>query len=83
MTGKAKSQRGDYQASEDDNVLVQFVSRDKGALGYFGMAYYEENKDKLKAVPIKATDAAPAVRRHARPSTTALTRRCRGRSSST
>jgi phosphate transport system substrate-binding protein len=49
---RAKASRGDYQASEDDNVTVQFVSRDKGALGYFGMAYYEENKDKLRAVPI-------------------------------
>ena len=61
VVGKAKSSRGDYQASEDDNVIVQFVSRNKGALGYFGLAYYEENKDKLKAVPIKATDASPAV----------------------
>ena len=48
--GKAKSSRGDYQASEDDNVIVQFVSRNKGALGYFGLAYFEENQDKLKAV---------------------------------
>jgi phosphate transport system substrate-binding protein len=61
VVGKAKSSRGDYQASEDDNVIVQFVSRDKGALGYFGLAYYEENKDKLKAVPIKANASAPAV----------------------
>jgi phosphate transport system substrate-binding protein len=61
VVGKAKSSRGDYQASEDDNVIVQFVSRNKGALGYFGLAYYEENMDKLKAVPIKATDSAPAV----------------------
>jgi phosphate transport system substrate-binding protein len=61
VVGKAKSSRGDYQASEDDNVIVQFVSRNKGALGYFGLAYYEENKDKLKAVPIKATDASPAI----------------------
>jgi phosphate transport system substrate-binding protein len=61
VVGKAKSSRGDYQASEDDNVIVQFVSRNKGALGYFGLAYYEENQDKLKAVPIKATDASPAV----------------------
>ena len=50
--GKAKSSRGDYTASEDDNVLVQGVSRDVNALGYFGFAYYTENKDKLKAVPI-------------------------------
>lgn len=61
VVGKAKSSRGDYQASEDDNVTVQFVSRDKGALGYFGLAYYEENKDKLKAVPIKATASSKAV----------------------
>ena len=66
VVGKAKSSRGDYQASEDDNVIVQFVSRNKGALGYFGLAYYEENKDKLKAVPIKADRCVPrgaAVRR--------------------
>ena len=61
VVGKAKSSRGDYQASEDDNVIVQFVSRNKGALGYFGLAYYEENKDKLRAVPIKVTDASAGV----------------------
>lgn len=61
VTGKAKSSRGDYQASEDDNVIVQFVSRDKGALGYFGLAYYEENQDKLKAVPIKPAEGGEAV----------------------
>jgi phosphate transport system substrate-binding protein len=53
VVGKAKSSRGDYTASEDDNVLVQGVSNDKNALGYFGYAYYAENKDKLKAVPIE------------------------------
>jgi phosphate transport system substrate-binding protein len=52
VVGKAKSSRGDYTASEDDNVLVQGVSSDKGALGYFGLAYYTENKNKLKLVPI-------------------------------
>ncbi len=51
-TGKAKSSRGDYTASEDDNVLVQGVQRDVNAIGYFGYAYYAENKDKLKAVAI-------------------------------
>jgi phosphate transport system substrate-binding protein len=51
-TGKAKSSRGDYTASEDDNVLVQGVARDVNAIGYFGYAYYAENKDKLKAMPI-------------------------------
>ena len=52
VVGKAKSSRGDFTASEDDNVLVQGVSRDVNGLGYFGFAYYIENKDKLKAVPI-------------------------------
>ena len=52
VVGKAKSSRGDYTASEDDNVLVQGVSRDKGGLGYFGFAYYIENQKKLKAVAI-------------------------------
>jgi phosphate transport system substrate-binding protein len=49
---KAKSSRGDYTASEDDNVLVQGVSRDRGGLGYFGFAYYLENQKKLHAVAI-------------------------------
>ena len=52
VVGKSKSSRGDFTASEDDNVLVQGVSRDINGLGYFGYAYYVENKDKLKAVPI-------------------------------
>jgi len=52
IVGKAKSSRGDYTASEDDNVLVQGVSSDKGALGYFGLAYYLENKNKLKLVGV-------------------------------
>ncbi len=52
INGKEKASRGDFTASEDDNVLVQGVSRDVNAIGYFGMAYYVENKDKLKAVPI-------------------------------
>lgn len=52
VTGKSKSSRGDFTASEDDNVLVQGVSRDINALGFFGFAYYEENHGKLKAVPI-------------------------------
>jgi phosphate transport system substrate-binding protein len=52
VVGKSKSSRGDFTASEDDNVLVQGVARDVNGLGYFGYAYYVENKDKLKAVPI-------------------------------
>ena len=50
--GKSKSSRGDFTASEDDNVLVQGVTQDVNALGYFGYAYYAENTAKLKAVPI-------------------------------
>ena len=61
IVGKAKSSRGDYTASEDDNVVVQGVASDKGSLGYFGFAYFDENKDKLRAVPIVAKKGAPAV----------------------
>jgi phosphate transport system substrate-binding protein len=52
VVGKSKSSRGDYTASEDDNVLVQGISTDPNALGYFGFAYYTENKGKLKAVKV-------------------------------
>lgn len=52
IVGKAKSSRGDFTASEDDNVLVQGIAGDKNALGFFGLAYYEENRDKLKLVPV-------------------------------
>ncbi|MFN6519368.1 MAG: PstS family phosphate ABC transporter substrate-binding protein [Nostoc sp. CreGUA01] len=52
IVGKSKSSRGDFTASEDDNVLVQGVARDKNALGFFGYAYYAENTNKLKAVAV-------------------------------
>ena len=52
IVGESHASRGDYTASEDDNVLVQGVSTDPYALGFFGYAYYDENKDKLKAVPV-------------------------------
>jgi phosphate transport system substrate-binding protein len=61
IVGKAKASRGDYTASEDDNVLVQGVQRDVNALGYFGYAYYAENQAKLKAVPIIEKPGKPAV----------------------
>ena len=61
IVGKAKSSRGDYTASEDDNVLVQGVSRDVNAIGYFGYAYYAENQGKLKAVPIIEKAGKPGV----------------------
>lgn len=54
IVGKSKSSRGDFTASEDDNVLVQGIAGDKGALGYFGYAYYAENQNKLKLVAVNA-----------------------------
>ncbi|MDR5708670.1 MAG: PstS family phosphate ABC transporter substrate-binding protein [Armatimonadota bacterium] len=56
VVGRAKASRGDYQATEDDNVTVQFVSRDEGALGYFGLAYLEENLGRVKGVAIDPSD---------------------------
>jgi phosphate transport system substrate-binding protein len=52
IVGEEHKSRGDYTSSEDDNVLVKGISTDKLALGFFGFAYYSENKDKLKIVPI-------------------------------
>ena len=52
INGEAQASRSDYTASADDNVLVRGISGDKGALGYFGYAYYEENKDKLKVIAV-------------------------------
>ncbi len=61
INGKSKASRTDYTPSEDDNVLVQGVSGNVGGLAYFGMAYYEENKDKLRAVPVSAKAGGPGV----------------------
>jgi len=52
VVGKAKSSRGDYTASEDDNVLVQGIENNKNALGYIPFAYYAAQMKKLKAVAI-------------------------------
>lgn len=54
INGKAQASRNDKQItfSEDDNTLVSGIAGDKNAIGYFGFSYYEENKDKLKLVPI-------------------------------
>jgi phosphate transport system substrate-binding protein len=52
INGKAKVSRGDYTSSEDDNILVQGVAGDQYALGFMGLAYYEENKDKLKLLSV-------------------------------
>jgi phosphate transport system substrate-binding protein len=64
VNGKAKASRGDYTASEDDNVLVQGVEDNKNALGYFGYAYYIAHKDKMRAVEIdngKGKTVGPSV----------------------
>lgn len=53
IVGESGSSRGDYTASEDDNVLVQGIAGDKNAIGFFGYAYYAENQDKLKVVGVK------------------------------
>jgi phosphate transport system substrate-binding protein len=61
INGKERASRGDFTASEDDNVLVQGIAGDVNAIGYFGLAYYLHNKDKLKAIGIKPTPDAKAV----------------------
>jgi phosphate transport system substrate-binding protein len=53
VVGESGASRGDFTASEDDNVLVQGVSTDQNALGFFGLAYYKENKDKLKLAGVE------------------------------
>ena len=52
ICGKKVGTRGDYTASEDDHILVQGIATDKNGLGFFGLAYYEENKEKLKLVGV-------------------------------
>ncbi len=61
INGKAKAHRTDYTPSEDDNVIVQGVSSNVGGMGYFGLAYYEENKDKLNAVAVATKAGAAGV----------------------
>ena len=58
IVGKSGESRGDFTASEDDNVLVQGIEGDKNSLGFFGLAYYEENKDQLKLIPVNAGKGA-------------------------
>ncbi|HSO30637.1 MAG TPA: PstS family phosphate ABC transporter substrate-binding protein [Candidatus Sulfomarinibacteraceae bacterium] len=63
INGEAKRSRSNYTPSEDDNALVQGVANDENGLGYFGFAYFEENADRLKVVPIDGGDGcvAPAI----------------------
>ena len=56
INGEEGASRGDYTASEDDNVVVQGVINDPNAIGYFGLAYYEENADSLQAAAIDDGD---------------------------
>ncbi|MFP4447500.1 MAG: PstS family phosphate ABC transporter substrate-binding protein [Bacteroidales bacterium] len=56
IVGESGSSRGDFTASEDDNVLVQGIAGDKYGLGFFGLAYFEENQDKLKLVAVDSGD---------------------------
>ena len=60
IVGEEGASRADYTASEDDNILVLGVSRDPFALGYFGLAYYLENEDTLKAVAVDGVLPTPA-----------------------
>ena len=60
INGEEGASRSDYNASEDDNVIVQGVSGSNGALGYFGYTYYEENADSLKAVKVDSGDGCVA-----------------------
>jgi len=61
IVGKAKSSRLDYTASDNDKLLVQGVSGDKNAIGYFGYGYYADNANNLKAVPIRVKEGKPQV----------------------
>ncbi len=60
VVGEEGASRGDFTASEDDNVLVQGIANDINALGFFGYAYYQENTDKLKALGI-SHEGGPCV----------------------
>jgi phosphate transport system substrate-binding protein len=63
INGEEGASRSDYQATEDDNTTVTFVSGERGALGYFGFSYFEENQDALNAIPIDGGNGcvAPSV----------------------
>lgn len=61
VNGKSKASRGDFAASEDDNVIVQGVESNKNALGYFGYAYYISNKDRIRAVPVVNNAGKPIM----------------------
>ncbi len=59
INGEEGASRADYSASADDNVLVQGVSGERYSLGYFGYAFFQENQDKLRVVPVDPGDGVP------------------------
>ncbi|MFN3315052.1 MAG: PstS family phosphate ABC transporter substrate-binding protein, partial [Hyphomonas sp.] len=61
INGKEHESRGDFTATEDDNITVNGVAGDEFALGFLGLAYLEENRDKLKPVSIRMDDNSPCV----------------------
>jgi phosphate transport system substrate-binding protein len=76
IVGEGGASRSDYSASEDDNVIVTGVSGQRGALGYFGFSYYEENQDTLKALAVDSGDGCvePSVENAQNGSYTPLSR---------
>jgi phosphate binding protein len=56
INGEEGASRTDYSPSEDDNVTIQGVKGDKGAVGYFGLSYVEQNPDAVKAVEVDGGD---------------------------
>jgi phosphate transport system substrate-binding protein len=58
IVGESGASRADYTASEDDNILVLGVARDPNAFGYFGLAYYLENQDQLRNIPVEGVQAS-------------------------
>jgi len=61
VNGRSKASRGDFTATEDDNVIVTGVSRNRNALGYLGFAYFLENQDKIKGLAISSKGGAPVA----------------------
>ncbi len=61
INGKAQASRSEFTKSEDDNVLVQGIAGNKDALGYFGYAYYKENKKAVRAVAIQDKGGKPVM----------------------
>jgi phosphate transport system substrate-binding protein len=61
IMGRARASRSDYQATEDDNVTVQGVAGERGAMGYFGYSYFVENQSRLKALQVRNPKSGQCV----------------------